>query len=77
MISSWETVAHKSLIKINDILDQELGKLDKEALLNKGILSGPLIITEEMRKLLEVLGISVEAKKDNAPSIEVPTLIRE
>lgn len=41
--SSWETMVHKNMIKSGNKLGGKLGKLDKEELLNEGILSRPLI----------------------------------
>ena len=46
MISSWEGIIHKNLLKTSDALEQELGKLEKQGP-QEGIIYGPMKNCEE------------------------------
>lgn len=62
LISSCENVVHNNLIKCNN-LEPDLGKLEKDKSINEGILSGPLNKSEETRKPMEILEITIGEKK--------------
>lgn len=36
IISSWERIIHKNLLKISNVLEQELGKLEKDEIQDEG-----------------------------------------
>lgn len=42
MIYSWEGMVHKILLQSSNVLEQELGKLEKEEAQHEEILCGPL-----------------------------------
>lgn len=58
-------------MKSSDKLEQESGELEKDALLNEGIISEHLIQIEGMGEHLEALEFTTKAKKENASSINV------
>ena len=63
MISSWEGIIHKSLLKSSEVLTQALGMLEKGYVSREGIMYGPMCkpIIEEQAK--EVLEVSTDDKK--------------
>lgn len=72
MISSWETIIHKSLLKSTIVLKQELGKLKEEEHLKEGIMNGPLCKSRGQEELVEIFELTAELKDQCNPSIEVP-----
>ena len=69
MISSWEGIIHKNLLKTSDVLEQELGKLEKPWP-QEGIIYGPMEKSEE--ESVEVIESTAVECKQNLPSIEEP-----
>ncbi|KAI5412153.1 hypothetical protein KIW84_057000 [Lathyrus oleraceus] len=72
MISSWEGIIHKNLLKSNNVLEQELGKLEKEDVQHDGIISGPLCKSYIPEEPVKVLELSTKLKNQRLPSVEVP-----
>lgn len=72
MISIWEIIIHKNLLKTSNMLEQELGKLEKEDVQNDGIIIGTLLNPHIPEEPVEVLEVSTVLKKQNLPSVEVP-----
>lgn len=70
MISSWEGNIHKNLLKTNDLLEQELGNLEKEDVSHDGIICGPLCKPHILEEREEVLELSIVLKNKNLPSIK-------
>ena len=71
LISSWEGIIHKTMLKSSNVLTQELGKLEKEDI-SQEIAYGPVDKPSSEEKFKEVLELSAEEKKQLSPSIEVP-----
>ncbi|KAI5431178.1 hypothetical protein KIW84_035367 [Lathyrus oleraceus] len=67
MISSWESIIHKNLLNISNVLEKELGKLDKYDNQQDGIISGPLCKPSRGSEPVEVLELSPKEKKQSIP----------
>ncbi|KAI5395141.1 hypothetical protein KIW84_061658 [Lathyrus oleraceus] len=80
MISSRVSIIRKNLLKINNVLENELGKLDKDNNLQDGIISGPLYEPYGKAEPVEVLESSPDEKKhslplvDNSPDLELKNM---
>lgn len=72
MILILERIIHKNLLKTSNILEQELGKLEKEDFQNDGIIIGTLLNPHIPEEPVEVLEVSTILNKQNLPSVEVP-----
>lgn len=72
MISSWEGIIYKNLLKSNNVLEQELGKLEKEDVQHDGIISGPLCKSYIPEEPVKVLELSTKLKNQRLSSVEVP-----
>ncbi|KAI5424664.1 hypothetical protein KIW84_030741 [Lathyrus oleraceus] len=71
-IGHWNGIIHKNLLKSNNMLEKELGKLGKEDVQHGGIISGPLCKSYIPEEPVEVLELSAELKKHSLSSVEVP-----
>lgn len=72
MISSWEGIIHKNPLKTTNVLEKELGKLEKDDVQHDGIISGPFRKTHIHEEPMEVLELYTLFKKKISPSVEVP-----
>lgn len=63
MISSWDNIIHKNMVKSSNILEQELGKLNEEVVKKEGILSGPLSKSNKKEEPMGTLEHTSKLKK--------------
>ncbi|XP_058751568.1 uncharacterized protein LOC131624648 [Vicia villosa] len=69
MISYWDRIVHKSLLKSIDVLTQELGKVKE--ILQEGIMYGPMNQSVVKKEHMEEFDLKAD-QNPHSPSIEVP-----
>lgn len=65
LISSWDSLVHKKIIKSKEELEKKLGEEDKDVLVREGIISVNLLLIKDRMENFESLKIIVELLEEN------------